>query len=248
MPDKASANGPSFTAPVFEPEAGRLVKKLSAFDPRALGRLFKIGDALTRKTREQIREFHRAASGPAVFTFRGEAFKSVAPERFDHNQLEFAQSRMRILSGLYGVLRPLDRVRPYRLDLSTPLKIDDKTLKAFWRSRLIPYFEEFLSPDVPLVNLASAEYSSVLASGSLKSRMITVQFRETAEGGKLKNVAVRAKQARGAFAAAIIAQRISRLQDLKAACIDGYTYDRDLSSDREWFFVRQPPGTLGDSG
>ncbi|HCY85824.1 MAG TPA: hypothetical protein DHV36_11880 [Desulfobacteraceae bacterium] len=232
-----AVNEIALSAPAFEPEANRLMGDLSALDLAAVGKLFKTGEALTRKTREQILKFSSADTGPSLFAFRGEAFKSLSPEGFDSGHLALAQSRMRIMSGLYGVLRPLDRIKPYRLDVSNALKVDGQTLKAFWRSRLLPYFENFLDPEEPLINLASGEYSSVLAAGPLKSRLVTVQYREKTRD-KLKNVAVRAKQARGAFAREIIRQGISSPGDLKTASIDGYVYSGDLSSEREWFFVR----------
>ena len=230
-------NALTASQPDFEPEADRLMGLMSGLDEAALSALFKTGDALTRRTRDQVRQFGRAPSGPAMFAFRGEAFKTLAPEQFGREELHRAQCSMRILSGLYGVLRPLDRIKPYRLDTGTPLKIKGQTLKAFWRSRLLPYFEDLLEPDLPLVNLASAEYSSVLAAGALKSRLLTIQFREK-HPDKLKNVAVRAKQARGAFAAEMIRQGPDHPDALKSFCIDGYTYADQLSSPREWFFVR----------
>ena len=235
--DADALNGVTLSSPAFEPDADRLMGQLSPLDTDAVGKLFKTGEALTRKTWEQIRNFSSAETGPSIFAFRGEAFKTLAPEDFTADQLVFAQSGMRILSGLYGVLRPLDRIKPYRLDVGTPLKVDGQSLKTFWRSRLMPYFEDFLAPDDMLINLASGEYSSILAASPLKSRLVTVQFRERA-GGTLKNIAVRAKQARGAFAREIIRKGFSSHGDLKAASIDGYVYAEDLSSEMEWFFVR----------
>ena len=214
-----------------------MIQALRPMDFSAVQALFRTSDALTRKTCDQIRGFEEAESGPAIFTFRGEAFKTLAPESFNREQLEFANARLRILSGLYGAVCPMDRITPYRLDFSTPLKIGKTGLKVFWKKRLIPYFEEFLGPDGQLVNLASDEYSTVLSSDFLRKRTIGIQFRERTDG-RLKNLSVRAKQARGAFAAYIIQNRISRPEALKQACIDGYEFEAELSSDQEWFFIR----------
>lgn len=223
--------------PEFEAEALDLVRVLAPLDPAALEKLFKTSQALTLKVQEMISGFDSAPACPALFAFRGEAFKTLAPETFNREQLTFAQESLRILSGLYGTLRPLDRVKPYRLDVSTPLKPGGTSLKAFWKKRLIPCFQELLAPGECLVNLASDEYSSLLSSKPLKERTITLQFREEKEG-KLKNIPVRAKQARGRFARHIIENRLSDPEPLKQAAIDGYTYAGKRSSQEEWFFIR----------
>ena len=223
--------------PAFEGEAVRLVRALSTLDRDGLKQLFKTSDALTQNVHGMIRGFDAAKPGPAMYTFRGEAFKTLAPVDFTGDQIAYAASHLRIFSGLYGVLAPLDRIKPYRLDFNTPLKIDGKGLKPFWKPKLIPYFEHLMEPGEALINLASGEYSAILASGPLKDRMITVQFRES-DNGKMKNIPVRAKQARGRFARHIIRCGLSRSGDLKQTDIDGYVFSRELSSDREWFFIR----------
>ncbi len=227
----------SLGTPQFEQEAYQLIRALGPLDFPAVRKLFKTSDALTRKTCDQIREFDSADSGPAVFAFQGEAFKTLSPEAFTREQLEFANTHLRIFSGLYGVVCPLDRIKPYRLDFNTPLKIDKVSLKAFWQKRLIPYFEALLAPEEHLINLASDEYSSVLSSDFLKRKIIGIQFRERVDG-KLKNLSVRAKQARGAFAAHIIKNSITRPDELQQICVDGYRYEEDHSSHQEWFFIR----------
>lgn len=224
--------------PEFEQEAGLLIRELAALDMPRLKKLFKTSDVLTQKVHEMVKGFAGATPGPAMFAFRGEAFKTLEPEDFTKKQIRFAQENLRVFSGLYGVLSPLDSIKPYRLDFNTPLKINAKSLKAFWKDRLIPYFESLLEPGESLINLASNEYASVLSSKELKEKTITLQFREQA-GEKLKNITVRAKQARGSFARHIIRRALTDPKDLKQAEIDGYAYSQDLSSDREWFFIRR---------
>jgi len=223
--------------PEFQQEATRLNRKLASLDPDGLKKLFKTSDALTLKVREMIQKFGDAPSCPAILAFRGEAFKTLSPEAFTKEQIRYAHENLKIFSGLYGVVSPSDRVKPYRLDFNTPLKIDGNSLRMFWKARLIPYFETLLNPGEPLINLASDEFASVLSSKTLKERMLTLQFRED-KNGKLKNITVRAKQARGLFAFHIIQSAMKNPADLKTISLDGYTYSKTLSSRLEWFFTR----------
>ncbi len=223
--------------PGFEEEAGLLIGELKSLDPKGLKRLFKTSDALTQKVYDMVQDFGDAPSCPAVFAFCGEAFKTLKPKAFSPKELEFAQAHLRIFSGLYGVVAPLDEIRPYRLDFNTPLKINGSSLKAFWKKRLTPYFDALMAAGEPLINLASDEFASILSSTKIKNEMITLEFREASEG-KLKNITVRTKQARGRFAGHIIRKALTDPEPLKQTVIDGYTYSSALSSDRHWFFIR----------
>ncbi|WDP90281.1 MAG: YaaA family protein [Desulfobacter sp.] len=223
--------------PEFAKDAERLVRMLTTMDRAGLKKVFKTSDSLTLKVQEMIEGFDRAPASPALFAFRGEAFKTLAPDDFTREQMRYAQENLRILSGLYGALCPLDLIKPYRLDFNTPLKPGGTGMKPFWKKRLIPWFESLLAPGEWLINLASDEYASVLNSEKLKQRTITLQFREANEG-QLKNVTVRAKQARGCVARHIIKKALADPAPLKQASIAGYTYSRTHSSEQEWFFIR----------
>ncbi|WDP84209.1 MAG: YaaA family protein [Desulfobacter sp.] len=228
---------PGLDIPEFDQEARALIQALSPMDTASLKKCFKISDGLALKTKALIQGFENARSGPALFLFQGEAFKSLGPQDFTHEALGFANTHLKIFSGLYGVVSPLDRIKPYRLDFNTPLKINGQGLKIFWKKKLIPWFEALLEPNEPIVNLASDEYSSILNSKELKKRMISFQFREQTEK-KLKNIPVQAKQARGYFARYMIQQRITRPGKMKKIAIEGYAYEERLSSENEWFFIR----------
>lgn len=223
--------------PGFEHEAGLLIRELKHLDPKGLKKLFKTSDALTGKVYDMVQGFGDARSCPALFAFYGEAFKTLGAKDFSPKELKFAQAHLRIFSGLYGVVSPLDEIRPYRLDFNTPLKINGSSLKVFWKKRLIPYFEALMAADEPLINLASDEFTSILSPTKIKDKMITLQFREQS-GGTLKNITVRTKQARGSFAGHIIRKALTDPEPLKQTVIDGYTYSNDLSSDHHWFFIR----------
>lgn len=228
--------------PGFETEAGILNRQLQTLDFKRLKQLFKTSDRLTEKTLAQIQNFGRAVPEPALFVFQGEAFKTMNPRQFNPDQLAFANASLHIFSGLYGVLRPMDGIRPYRLDFSTPLRVGAKGLKRFWQERIIPFFEQRVQKDEVILNLASEEYSSLLCSGHLcsgrlKDQMITLQFRQR-EKDKLKAHSVRSKQARGLFAARIIQQQMTDADAVKKITLADYAYSADLSGRTEWFFVR----------
>ena len=224
--------------PVFEREAAALNRQLARMGQQEIRALFKTSEALTLKILSQIKDFETAPPVPALFAFRGEAFKTLDPETFSEQDLAFARQHLRIFSGLYGILGPMDGIRPYRLDAATPLPQGKKSLKAFWKERLAPWFREFLGPDEPLLNLASEEYAGLLRGAGLEGRTITLQFREQ-DGEKLKNLSVRAKQARGVFARAVITGRIQDPGALKTLSPGGYVYSENHSSASEWVFIRR---------
>lgn len=222
--------------PRFEQEARELIQQLALLNQDEIQTLFKTSEALTQKSWDQIRTFDRASSAPALFVFRGEAFKTLAPDEFTREQLEFAQANLFILSGLYGILTPMDAIRPYRLDLNTPFRVNGNGLKAFWKERVGSFLKERIDPKEPILNLASDEYASLIKGSSLSEQMITLQFRQR-EKGRLKNIAVRAKQNRGIFTKAVIENLIQSPDSLKEMTIGGYAYSPDLSSPNEWFFI-----------
>jgi len=223
--------------PRFEREAGLLNQELKALDFEALKKLFKTSAGLTQKTQDQIRDFTLAAPGPALFVFQGEAFKTMDSRQFAPDQLAFATKNLQIFSGLYGVLRPMDGIKPYRLDFNTPLCTSSKGLKQFWQEKIVPCFENQTPKGEVILNLASKEYSSILGTSRLKDQIITLQFRERVKG-VLKNLSVRAKQARGLFASQIIQKKITNPNAVKKISLADYGYEKDLSSKTEWFFIR----------
>jgi cytoplasmic iron level regulating protein YaaA (DUF328/UPF0246 family) len=228
---------PKMSLPRFERQAILLNRELKPLDFKALKKLFKTSDGLTQKTQEQIRDFDLAIREPAIFVFQGEAFKTMDPRSFDQDQLKFANENLHIFSGLYGILRPMDGIRPYRLDFNTPLKIDARGLKQFWKEKIITCLQELTQEDEMILNLASDEYSSILNPSQLKNQMITLQFRERVKG-KLKNLSVRAKQARGLFTRNIIQEKLTKANDIKKISFEDYCYAEDLSTETQWFFVR----------
>lgn len=223
--------------PRFDAQANEFNRKLKGLDRDAVKKLFKTSDALTGKVCAHIHNFDSAQEGPALFVFQGEAFKTLSPLQFDPDQLEFANEHLRIFSGLYGVLRPLDRIKPYRLDFNTPLRMGSSGIKQFWKEKILACFEPAIQAGGVILNLASNEYSSVLTSSSFADKIITLEFRQR-ENGRIKNQAVRSKQARGLFAGKIIREKIVSAAAIKDIILSDYRYERSLSSRTRWFFVR----------
>jgi len=233
LPDTGMAQ----STPPFASEAVGLNRELAQLGRDEIQSLYKTSKALTQKTLDQIRGFETADSGPALFVFRGEAFKTLEAQRLSREDLSFTMDCLWIFSGLYGILTPMDAIRPYRLDLNNPLKPEGKSLTAFWKDRVVAWAASQLAPDEPILNLASEEYAALFRRSDLENRMITLQFRQN-EGGKLKNNSVRAKQARGLFARTTIENRIQNPEDIKPLTPEGYAYSHNLSSPHEWVFIR----------
>ena len=182
------------------------IRELQTLDFGTLKKVFKTSEKLAPKTQDQLRGFNLADPKPALFVFQGEAFKTMNPQKFTPGQLEYANENLYILSGLYGVLRAKDGIKPYRLDFNITLSMG--LVKHFWQEKILSYFKNRVPQNEILLNLASAEYSGILTRSPLGDRIITLQFRER-EKGKLKNLSVRAKQARGLFAGEIIRKKLT---------------------------------------
>jgi cytoplasmic iron level regulating protein YaaA (DUF328/UPF0246 family) len=235
---KPNYPGLDTSIPEFEDQARQIIDSLRPLTVVQLKSLYKTSDALIQKTHEQIHGFSTARTGPALFVYQGEAFKTLSADDFSKTQVAFAQEHLRIFSGLYGILNPLDEIRPHRLDFGTPHRFKGKRLKQFWKPHVCKHVARFLTSDTLLINLASDEYSSILNTPEFKTKILHIQFRQMKDG-QLKNLPIRAKQARGIFARAIITQDIAQPEHLKDIFVDGYQFSKRLSSDWEWFFVRK---------
>lgn len=233
-----------FTIPYFINEADFLVEKLQKLSRMELGKLMKLSENLTDlnyfryKNWEKPTDFNSIVR-PAIAQFDGAAFKGFDVTSLTPATLENAQNQLRVLSGLYGILKPLDLLYPYRLEMGTKWKVDseNKNLYAFWKAKVTAYLKSELLPNEVLINLASSEYFKVVDQKQLKRRIITPVFKEF-KNDKYKVVMMYAKTARGKMARAIIDQKYDSFEKLKAYNIDGYSYNALLSSDNEWVFIR----------
>jgi len=239
---------PKSTSPEFLDDAEILVKKLRGMSRRSLGALMGISPELAElnhgRYQAWTRPFTAANAKSAVLTFNGEVYTGLQAETFRARDLTFAGEHLRILSGLYGLLRPLDLMQPYRLEMGTKLATRrGKSLYDFWGDKIVTAIDETLvgHKQNVLVNLASNEYFKSVKPRQLTGRVVTPVFREI-KAGKSRTIATFAKQARGRMAAWIIKNRIDDPDKLSGFDADGYQFIADESTNTELVFARpQPP-------
>ncbi|PHO05412.1 hypothetical protein CSC82_03290 [Rhodobacteraceae bacterium 4F10] len=237
------------TAPDFQDEAVKLVKTARNLTLRDLQSLMALSPDLAKLNRDRFKAFETEpdafATRPAVHAFAGDTYIGLEAATLEPEEMMWAQDHLRILSGLYGLLRPLDAIQPYRLEMGSRLKTRrGKNLYEFWRdsiSKALNAQAEDVSTDV-LVNCASQEYFGAVDPKALKLRVITPVFMED-KGGTPKIVSFFAKKARGSMARFIIHNRLNDPESLKDFDLGGYAYQPDLSEGDRMVFVRDYPDT-----
>jgi cytoplasmic iron level regulating protein YaaA (DUF328/UPF0246 family) len=233
----------SCTQPVFQAEAARLVTKLKRLTPTKLSELMTMSDALAHETQVRFNNWHlpftHLNAHPAVLMFKGEVYRGLQAQEFNLKQLEFAQKHLRILSGLYGVMRPLDLVMPYRLMMGTPFEFDKKTpnLYTFWKSKITSELDNTLGKKDVLINLASQEYFKAIDIQTLNRRVLECEFKEK-KGNAFVTVNTYAKQARGKMARFIIDHQIKKADDIRSFDYDNYALNENLSTADRFVFSR----------
>lgn len=224
--------------PTFLAEANSIVKKMQTYSIPDLLSVMSMSENLAQLTFERFQNWDNAdvEEKQAGAAFKGEAYNGLDLPSLNGKDLDFAQKHLRILSGVYGVLRPYDLIKPYRLEMGSKLK--DDSLYTFWKEKLTICIEKDLSKyGENLLNLASQEYFSALDHQELSANLITPVFKEQ-KGDKLKTIVVYTKKARGMMARYIIENRITNTEDIKRFDYGNYRYSEELSTDKEWFFVR----------
>jgi len=237
------------TRPVLEAETARLAESTRRLSVAQLRALMDLSEKLAVLNRERFQAFDPAADGAlqAAFAFNGDVYAGLRARELEPDALAWAQDHVRILSGLYGVLKPLDGIQPYRLEMGSPLQTRrGKTLYAFWGDRIGKALAADLEgrPDPVVVNAASQEYASAVDRKALRARVVEVRFLEEKDG-RAKIISFFAKRARGALARFAIDNRIERADDLRAFDRDGYRYLAAESSADVWVFSRPQPAPAG---
>ncbi len=232
------------TTPVFLDAAQELVnrlKKLSANDlSKLMGISAKLAELNHRRYREWKKPFTTANAKQAVWAFRGDVYTGLEADSFDRKDLEFAQKHLRMLSGLYGVLRPLDLIQAYRLEMGTHFATRrGDNLYQYWGDRITERLHRDLKRlrAPALVNLASQEYFKSVHAEGLGAQVITPVFKER-KNGAYKIVSFVAKRARGALSRYIVKHRLSDPAGIKEFSEGGYRYSKRLSDDANWIFTR----------
>jgi cytoplasmic iron level regulating protein YaaA (DUF328/UPF0246 family) len=241
---------PPVSAPMSAPqmtdhtaELAAVAKKLRVID---LKRMMDLSDPLAKLNRERFQAFQPDSEEglQAAFAFNGDVYLGLKARELDKRALGWAQDHVRILSGLYGVLRPLDAIQPYRLEMGVRIKTKrGASLYDFWGPRVAEALDGALAGHKrrTVVNCASQEYFGAVDRAALKAGVVTCRFLEEKDG-EARIMSFFAKRARGAMARFAIDNRIDKPEDLKAFDVDGYRFVAALSSDEEFTFARpQPP-------
>ncbi len=230
--------------PIFEKEANQLIKDLKKFKKVGLQELMGISLDLAEQNLLRYKNWKKASvqvdqALSAVHVFNGEVYRALDVDTLSDELLPKLNADLRILSGLYGILKPLDLIYPYRLEMGTRFssKADQKNLYEFWGDKVTKALKKELQKDEVIINLASTEYFKVIKTQLLKNRVITPVFKEF-KNGQYSVVMMYAKHARGAMARYLIEQNISEIEQLKLYDVDGYQYNDLLSSNDEWIFTR----------
>ena len=179
----------------------------------------------------------------ALFAFKGDVYSGISAVQFSEEDIHYSQKHLRMLSGLYGALKPLDLIQPYRLEMKTKLKNPrGDNLYQFWGDRITENINKSLEShkEKTLINLASNEYFKSVKPKLLKGRLLSINFKETKDE-KTRVIAIFAKRARGMMTDYIIRNRIENSEDIKKFNVAGYKYSKDLSDDKQWTFVRPQP-------
>ena len=233
-----------FTTSAFLAQSEVLAKQLSTYEPSELSSLMKISDQLADLNHQRYQDFQTPFTldnaKQALLVFKGDVYKGMTIEDYTDEDLAFAQNHLRILSGLYGALRPLDLMQPYRLEMGTKLANDKgKNLYEFWGSQIAELLNAELRShhDPCIVNLASKEYFKSVDRKTLKTRVLNIDFKENKDGD-YKIVAIYAKRARGLMADFVIRHRIETVEALQGFDAEGYTFRESLSEADSWVFCR----------
>jgi cytoplasmic iron level regulating protein YaaA (DUF328/UPF0246 family) len=234
---------PESTTPLFLDDSSALITKLAKFSSRKIGKMMHLSPELADLNFNRYQSWKSDAeinedNAYAIAAFNGEVYRGFDAMTLDDRKMKIAQDKVRILSGLYGILKPLDVIYPYRLEMGTKWVVTPKktSLYKFWGTKIADALNAEQTNGV-IVNLASIEYFKAVDTKKLKSTIITPIFKEFKEG-EYKTVMVFAKKARGFMARYIVDHDINNVEDLKAFNTEGYRYDENLSSESEWWFTR----------
>ena len=231
--------------PLFVPDAVKLIGLLRKKKPAEIAALMDLSEPLAQLNAQRYKAWRRkpdvAQTRQAVLAFDGDVYGGLAARDLPADDLAWAQEHLCLLSGLYGVLRPMDRMQPYRLEMGTRLENPNgSNLYQYWGSRVAKYLNQRLkgSPEPVVVNLASQEYFRVVDTRVLKARVVECVFEEQRPDGDYKIISFMAKRARGLMARYAITQRLTRPGQLEAFDSEGYAFAERLSTPERLVFRR----------
>lgn len=248
-PSKTLAKQPFFpkackpSAPEFLAQSERLVAVMRGYSPADISELMKVSDNIAELNYTRFQNFTTPFTPdnatPALTTFKGDVYGPMDVENYTKSQWAYANKHVRILSGLYGLLRPLDLMQAYRLEMGTRLKNPSgKDLYAFWGSQLSESLNKAMGKGQPLINLASNEYFQAIDKTALHAPIIDIVFKDRDRHGHYKIIGIKAKRARGLMANYAITHHIEHAEELKEFDVEGYRFSLKDSNEQGWVFLR----------
>ncbi len=230
------------TESCFLKESERLNKLLKKKSARSLSKLMSISNNLGQLNYERNQNwqlpFTKDNARPAIYAFSGDVYRGLDAYTIPKEKLEKLQDTVRIISGLYGILKPMDLMQPYRLEMGTKFPVGKhKNLYEFWKKKITQALNEELKDNELLLNLASKEYFKAIDGKALKASVITASFKDF-KNGEYKMIMTFAKLARGHMARYIIDTNANTIDDIKAFNCEGYGLSKAMSSDKELVFIR----------
>ncbi|MBF8743151.1 peroxide stress protein YaaA [Pseudomonas guariconensis] len=236
-----------FTLPQYLDDSQELITQLREFTPAQISELMHLSDKLAGLNAARFGswtpDFTPANAKQALLAFKGDVYTGLDAESLSEDDFTYAQDHLRMLSGLYGLLRPLDLMQPYRLEMGTKLaNARGKDLYAFWGTRISEWLNQALADqgDDVLLNLASNEYFSAVKRSALNARVIDVDFKDL-KNGQYKIISFYAKKARGMMSRFVIQERIDDPEQLKRFDVQGYYYSAEQSKQDHLVFLRDHP-------
>lgn len=231
--------------PKFLDKSQEIVNEISNYDSYSLEKLMKISNKLATLNRDRFQKWTPSldTAKQSILAFKGDVYRGMDVGSLSHSELFYANQHLRILSGLYGVLRPFDGINEYRLEMGTKLKVNElKDLYEFWDKTLEESLIEELKShsNKTLINLASQEYFKAIEglTKSYKVNVVTPIFKEL-RGDEYKIISFNAKKARGIMTRYIIQNEIENIEDIKKIDVDGYLFNKEMSTEKELVFIRE---------
>ena len=226
----------------FLNEAQYLNNILKEKSPKELSELMNIsssmGELNYQRNNSWSLPFSSENARQSIYAFSGDVYRGLDSYTIDEDKIDFMQNSVRIISGLYGLLKPLDLIQPYRLEMGTKMPVDDnKNLYEYWRQKITSQLNKELTNDEPVLNLASNEYFKAIDRKVIKTGIYTANFKQL-KNGNYKTIAIFSKKARGMMTRFIIDNNITDINDLKSFNYDGYLFNEPLSSKKEFIFTR----------
>ncbi|MDH3973090.1 MAG: peroxide stress protein YaaA [Deltaproteobacteria bacterium] len=235
----------NYTLPLFLHKSALLIEKLREMTPDDISSLMKLGEKLADLNYERFQDwsipFTPENAKAAIMAFTGDVYEGLNAREFNDEDFDFTQNHLRILSGLYGILKPLDLIQPYRLEIGLSLcTFAGKNLYSFWGNTITDAINDSVKGEEEpvLINLASQEYFKAVNKNALRARLITPVFKELRDG-KYRIISFSAKKARGLMANYIIKNRLTDADHIKSFHAGSYSFKESISSGDEWIFTRE---------